>query len=106
MYAIIEDGGKQYKVTSGDIVLLERGTDALKAEDKTITLDRILMVGGAGDVKIGVPTVAGATVTAEVLEATKGKKIDIQKYRRRKGYHKRQGHRQNYLKVRISAINI
>lgn len=106
MYAIVEDGGKQYKVTNGDILLLDRELKSVKAEDTTITLDRVLLVGGAGDAKIGTPTVAGASVTAEVLEATRGPKIDIQKYKRRKGYHKRQGHRQNYLKVRVSAINV
>ncbi len=102
MYAIIEDGGKQIKVTSGDIVELDRAA----TDEKTITIDRVLLVGGAGDAKIGLPLVAGATVTADVLGASKGPKIDIQKYRRRKGYHKRQGHRQKYLKVRISAINV
>ena len=92
MYAIIEDGGKQYKVTTGDRLLLDRKV----AEDqKTITLDRVLLVGGEGEPKIGTPAVEGATVTADVLGAKSGPKIDIQKYKRRKGYHKKQGHRQH-----------
>ena len=102
MYAIVEDGGKQYKVTTGDRPLIDR---KLAEGEKTVTLDRVLLVGGEGEAKVGQPVVAGATVTAEVLGETKGKKIDIFKYRRRKGYHKRQGHRQQYTEVKVTAIN-
>ena len=102
MYAIVEDGGKQYKVTTGDRLLIDRKV----AEDvKTVTLDRVLLVGGEGDAKIGQPLVAGATVTVEVIGAKKGKKLEIYKYNRRKGYHKRQGHRQKYTEVKVTGIN-
>lgn len=102
MYAIIDQNGKQYKVSSGDRIKL----DTPLADDvKTITFDRVLLVGGEGDAKIGAPTVAGATVTADVIGEVKGKKIVTQKYFRRKGYHKKIGHRQHYTEVKITAIN-
>lgn len=103
MYAIIEEGGKQFKVTSGDTILIDR--DA-KDGETSITFDRVLLVGGEGEPKIGLPAVANATVTADVLGEKQGKKIDIQKYRRRKGYHKKIGHRQRYLQVRITGIKV
>src|SRR5215469_14543653 len=103
MYAIIEAGGRQHKVTSGDTIRVDRET---KADEKSITFDRVLLVGGEGPAKIGAPTVAGATVTAEVLGMVKGPKIDIMKYKRRKGYHKKQGHRQPQVEVKITAINV
>ena len=102
MYAIIEEGGRQFKVTSGDRIRIDRtGSE----EEKTLTFDRVLLIGGEGDAKIGAPILAGATVTADVLGEVKGPKITIQKYKRRKGYHKKIGHRQRYLEVRISGIN-
>jgi large subunit ribosomal protein L21 len=103
MYAIIEDSGRQFKVTSGDVILVDRAADE---NTKTITFDKVLLVGGEGTPKIGVPLVGGATVTADVLGAIKGPKIDIVKYKRRKGYHKKIGHRQPALKVKITGINV
>jgi large subunit ribosomal protein L21 len=103
MYAIIEEGGKQFKVTSGDAILIDRAADPAQT---SITFDRVLFVGGEGQPKVGSPLVPGATVTAEVLGAEKGRKIDIYKYKRRKGYHKKKGHRQQHLRVRITAINV
>jgi large subunit ribosomal protein L21 len=102
MYAIIEEGGRQYKVTGGDLIQIDRqvGTD-----EKTIKFDRVLLVAGEGAPKIGTPTVSGATVSADVLGPVKGPKIDIYKYKRRKGYHKKQGHRQPLLQVRVTGIN-
>jgi large subunit ribosomal protein L21 len=102
MYAIIDDGGRQHKVTTGDVIRIDRQP----TEEKTITFDRVLLVGGEGDARIGSPLVAGATVVGDVLGAIKGKKIDTIKYRRRKGYHKKIGHRQTQLHVKISAINV
>ena len=102
MYAIIEESGKQYKVTSGDTILIDRQGSP---DEKTVTFDRILLVGGEGQPKIGEPLVVGATVSADVMGPEKGKKLDIFKYNRRKGYHKKQGHRQKYLRVRITGIN-
>jgi large subunit ribosomal protein L21 len=101
MYAIIEEGGRQYKVTSGDTILIDREA---KDDEKSITFDRVLLVGGEGEPKIGLPAVANATVTADVVGETKGDKIDIQKYKRRKGFHKKIGHRQRYLRVKITDI--
>jgi len=103
MYAIIEEGGRQYKVTSGDTILIDR--EAGDGE-KSIKFDRILLVAGEGEPKIGLPTVANATVSADVVGEEKGDKITIQKYKRRKGYHKKIGHRQRYLRVRITGINV
>jgi large subunit ribosomal protein L21 len=101
MYAIIEDGGRQYKVTSGDTLRIDRE----EGDAKTVTFDRVLLIGGEGEPKIGLPALTGATVTADVIGTIKGKKIDTIKYRRRKGYHKKIGHRQTYLQVRITGIN-
>jgi large subunit ribosomal protein L21 len=100
MYAIIRESGKQFKVTSGDRLLIDRA----ETEEKTITFSEVLLVGGDGATKIGAPLVAGASVTAEVLGAKRGPKIDIQKYNRRKGYHRKIGHRQNYLEVKVTGI--
>ena len=102
MYAIIEEGGKQFKVTSGDTILIDREA----GDEKTIQFDRVLLVAGEGEPKVGVPTVANATVSADVVGEEKGDKITIQKYKRRKGYHKKIGHRQRYLRVRITGINV
>ena len=102
MYAIIEEGGRQYKVTSGDTILIDREAGD---DEKTIKFDRVLLVAGEGEPKVGLPTVAKATVTADVVGEEKGDKITIQKYKRRKGYHKKIGHRQSYLEVRITGIN-
>ena len=107
MYAIIEEGGKQYKVTSGDTILIDRPLSKTGKEDeKSITFDRVLLVGGEGEPRIGLPTVGKATVSADVIGEEKGDKIDIQKYKRRKGYHKKIGHRQRYVRVKITGINV
>ncbi len=101
MYAIIETGGKQYKVQQGDIVFIEK----LDVEaGSTVTFDKVLAVGG-DDLKFGAPYVDGATVTASVAKQGKAKKIIVYKYKSKKGYHKKQGHRQPYTKVEITAIN-
>lgn len=102
MYAIIEEGGRQYKVTTGDTILIDRPA----TEDKSIQLGRVLLVGGEGEPKIGLPALEGATVMADVLGPEKGKKVVSVKYRRRKGYTRTKGHRQQYLRVRVSAINV
>ena len=102
MYAIIEEGGRQFMVTSGDTILIDREA----GDEKQIKFDRVLLVAGEGEPKVGVPTVANATVSADVVGEEKGDKITIQKYKRRKGYHKKIGHRQRYLRVRITGINV
>jgi large subunit ribosomal protein L21 len=104
MYAIIEDSGTQFKVTSGDTIRIDR---RIEDDAKTVTFDRVLLVAGGEDKpKLGVPAVAGATVVADVIGEVKGPKIDIQKYKRRKGYHRKIGHRQRYTEVKITAINV
>ncbi|MBC7075593.1 MAG: 50S ribosomal protein L21 [Syntrophomonadaceae bacterium] len=102
MYAIIETGGKQYKVSEGSVLKIEK----LEAEPgEKITLDRVLMFhDGNSNIKIGSPLVEGAKVVAEVVEQGKGPKIIVYKYKRRKNYHKKQGHRQPYTKIKIERI--
>ena len=105
MYAIIEDSGTQIRVAPGDVVQIDRRE--LPKRRKTLSFDRVLLVGDpAADVgaKIGTPYVSGATVKAKVLEEVIGRKIDVIKYKRRKGYRRKQGHRQRYLKVEITEI--
>ena len=100
MYAIIETGGKQYKVEQGDVVFVEKlGVE----EGETVTFDKVLVVGG-DDVKVGTPYVDGASVEASVVKNGKDKKIIVYKYKSKKGYHKKQGHRQPYTKVQIEKI--
>jgi large subunit ribosomal protein L21 len=103
MYAIIEEGGRQHKVTSGDSILIDR---EVGPEDKTVTFDRVLLVAGEGEPRIGAPIVEGVTVTADVLGPVKGPKVRTVKYKRRKGYHKTIGHRQKYTSVRVTGINV
>ena len=101
MYAVIVTGGKQYKVEQGDVVFVEKlGVE----EGETVTFDKVLVVGG-DDVKVGTPYVDGASVEASVVKNGKDKKIIVYKYKSKKGYHKKQGHRQPYTKVEIKAIN-
>ena len=102
MNAIIVTGGKQYKVAEGDVLFIEK----LEAEaGETITFDQVLAVLNGETATFGAPVVEGASVTATVVKNGKGKKVRIFKYNPKKGYHKRQGHRQPYTKVQISAIN-
>lgn len=102
MYAIIETGGKQYKVTEGDTLFIEK----LEAEaNAKITFDKVLAVLNGDSATFGAPVVEGASVDATVVKSGKGKKIRIFKYTPKKGYRKRQGHRQPYTKVQINAIH-
>ncbi|HLR03769.1 MAG TPA: 50S ribosomal protein L21 [Virgibacillus sp.] len=101
MYAIIETGGKQIKVEEGQEVFVEK-VDA--QDDESVTFDKVLFVGG-DSVKVGAPYVDGASVTANVVKHGRAKKITVFKYKRRKNYHRKQGHRQPYTKVVIDKIN-
>ena len=103
MYAIIEEGGRQFRVTGGDTIRIDREIDE---GDTTITFGRVLLVGGEGQPKIGAPLVSGATVTADVIGPVKGPKIDTIKYKRRKGYRRKIGHRQQYTAVKVTGINV
>lgn len=101
MYAIIATGGKQYKVAEGDVVRVEK----LNAEaGEKVTFDKVLMVSTDGDIKVGDPYLKGATVSAEVAKEGRGKKVIIFKYKPKKGYAKKQGHRQSYTEVKIEKI--
>ena len=102
MYAIIAADGRQYKVQSGDEIQVDL-REGVQIGD-TVTFDQVLLVSGEGGVKVGKPTVGGASVAAEVLGDEQGEKIYIQKMRRRKNFRKRTGHRQSYTRVRIGAI--
>ncbi|HCT91412.1 MAG TPA: 50S ribosomal protein L21 [Lachnospiraceae bacterium] len=100
MYAIIATGGKQYKVSEGDIIKVEKlGVES----GETVTFDQVLAVSNEG-LKVG-SDVAGATVTASVLGNGKHKKVIVYKYKRKTGYHKKNGHRQQYTAVKIEKIN-
>ncbi|MFD1886398.1 50S ribosomal protein L21 [Paenibacillus wenxiniae] len=101
MYAIIETGGKQYKVQEGDVLFIEK----LEAADgESVTFDRVLAVSKEDGLVTGLPLVENATVTAKVEKHGKGHKIVVYKYKPKKNYHKKQGHRQPYTKVTIEKI--
>ncbi len=100
MYAIIATGGKQYKVSEGDVIRVEK----LNAETgNTVTFDQVIAVSD-DTLKVGAD-VAGATVSATVMEQGRGKKVIVYKYKRKTGYHKKNGHRQAYTQVKIDKIN-
>ncbi len=102
MYAIIETGGKQYKVTSGDELFIEKlDADA----ETTVTFDKVIAVSNDETITVGDPYVAGATVEAKVLKNGKAKKITVFTYKPKKGKQRKLGHRQPYTKVKIEAIN-
>lgn len=104
MYAIIEDSGSQLRAKVGDVLTVD--LRELPASATSVTFDHVLMLGGEGSPKIGTPYVGGAKVTAEIVEREfKGEKLDIVKFKRRKGYRKKIGHRQRYMKVKVTAIN-
>jgi len=101
VYAIIETGGKQYRVQEGDVIRVEK----LAAEaGETVEVDRVLAVVSDGDVRIGTPVVNGAKVVLKVLENGKGKKIIVFKYKPKKNYRRKQGHRQPFSKVVVEKI--
>ncbi|MEE2644778.1 MAG: 50S ribosomal protein L21 [Myxococcota bacterium] len=99
-YAIIKTGGKQYRVSEGDRLRVEK----LPQSEGEVSFDEVLLVGGEGETKIGAPRVEGATVSAKILAEGRGKKILIFKKNRRKGYHKKQGHRQSYTELQVTRI--
>lgn len=101
MYAIIATGGKQYKVSEGDVIRVEKlGKEA----GESVTFDQVLVVNN-GELVVGNPTVSGATVTASVVEEGKARKVIVYRYKRKTGYHKKNGHRQPFTKVKIEKIN-
>lgn len=102
MYAVIETGGKQYKVSEGDVIFIEK---LEVAEGENVTFDKVLILADGENVNVGAPTVAGATVTAKVEKQGKAKKIYVFKMKRKKNYRRKKGHRQPFTKVTIEKIN-
>ena len=100
MYAVIVSGGKQYRVSQGDVIYVEKLDQEV---DSKVNFD-VLMLGSEDSVEIGTPTLAGAKVEGKVLAQVKGEKIIIFKYKSKKNYHRKAGHRQQYTKVEITAI--
>lgn len=101
MYAIIATGGKQYKVAEGDVIKVEK---LGAAAGETVTFDQVLVVNN-GSMVVGNPTVNGASVSASVVEEGKNRKVIVYRYKSKTGFHKKNGHRQAYTKVKIEKIN-
>lgn len=102
MYAIIETGGKQYKVSEGDVIFVEKlGVEAGAGYD----FDKVLALSNDEGLSVGAPYVSGASVSASVIGEGKNKKVIIYKYKSKKGFHKKRGHRQPYTKLQINKIN-
>ena len=100
MYAVIVSGGKQYKVSEGDVIRVEK----LEVEEgEKVSFDQVLLIND-GSLKIGTPTVQGAKVSGTVLQNGKGKKVIVYRYKRKSGYHKKNGHRQLFTEVKIEKI--
>lgn len=102
MYAVIETGGKQYKVQEGDVLFVEK----ISAEEgETVVFDKVLAVSNDGELTVGSPALGGVSVNGKILGHGKDKKIIVFKYKPKKGYRRKQGHRQPYTKVQIEKIN-
>lgn len=116
MYAVIEDSGTQFKVSPGDTLRIDRPlpengvTDEdgkiIDYPEETVTFDRVLLVAGEGEAKVGDPVLSGATVVARVDGWKKAEKLRVVKVKRRKGSHKENGHRQKYLQVQVTEIKV
>ena len=103
MYAVIETGGKQYRVAPGDVIDVERGPAV--GDDGAVRFERVLLVGGDGETMLGAPLVEGALVRASLVREVRGPKIKVFKMKRRKGYRRTAGHRQDLLRVKIDGID-
>ena len=101
MFAVIETGGKQYRVSEGDVLDVELLGDV----EDGVEFDRVLMVGGEGEAQVGTPTVEGASVKASLVSAVRGPKLIVFKKKRRKGYRRTRGHRQDLHRIRIDSIS-
>lgn len=102
MFAVIESGGKQHRVQEGEVLRLEK---LEAAAGDAVTFEKVLMVGEGDDVAVGTPFVDGGRVTAEVLGHGKADKVTVIKFKRRKNYHRKRGHRQPYTEVRVTGIS-
>ncbi len=103
MYAVIQSGGKQHKVTTGELLKVEKLDGDVGSE---VTLDKVLMVKTDDDVVVGTPFVANAKVTGEIVAQDRHKKIIVFKMKRRKGYRKKNGHRQHFTQIKINTIEL
>lgn len=103
MYAVIETGGKQYRVQAGDVIDVER-LAAVSEEEPEVVFDRVLMVDDGGDLKVGDPVVEGAQVKGVLVRPIRGRKVTVFKMKRRKGYRRKNGHRQDLHQVKIKDI--
>ncbi len=103
MYAVIMSGGKQYRVSSGDVVYVEK-LDAKDGDE--VTFSEVLVTGDDNGCKVGTPTVKGASVTGKVVKQVKSKKVTVFTYRPKKDSKRKMGHRQQYTKVEITAVNV
>jgi large subunit ribosomal protein L21 len=101
MFAVIESGGKQHRVEEGEVLRLEK---LAAGPGETVTFDRVLLIAEGDDIKVGMPFVEGGEVTAEVVGEGRGDKVTVIKFKRRKNYHRKQGHRQSYTEVRVTGI--
>ena len=103
MYAVIKTGGKQHRVTEGDVIAIEKINGD---RGEAVVFDQVLMVEKEGDIRVGRPVVEGAKVIGEILAQTKGDKLTVYKTKKRKGYHKKTGHRQQLTSMKIREISI
>ena len=103
MYAVIKTGGKQHRVTEGDVIDIEKINGD---RGQAVVFDQILMVEKEGDIRVGRPVVEGAKVVGEIIAQTKGDKLTVYKTKKRKGYHKKTGHRQQLTSMKIKEISI
>lgn len=102
MFAVFESGGKQHRVREGDLVRLEKLEQPI---GESIGFDRVMMIGEGDDVVVGAPFVDGGKVTAEVVDQGRADKVTVIKFKRRKNYHRKFGHRQSYTEVRVTGIS-
>jgi large subunit ribosomal protein L21 len=103
MYAVVKTGGKEYKITEGDIIRVEKLEGHV---GDPVTLKDVLMVGKEGEIQVGVPHLTQAVVTGEIVQQVKGKKVLIFKMKRRKNYRRLRGHRQNYTYLKVNGISL
>jgi large subunit ribosomal protein L21 len=102
MFAVVRTGGKQYRVTEGDVIKVEK----LEGEEgDTVNLDDVLLVSGDSGIQVGRPTVEGAAVSAEIVDQDRDRKVIVFKYKRRKRYRRKNGHRQPFTALKITGIN-
>jgi large subunit ribosomal protein L21 len=103
MYAVIKTGGKQHKVSEGDVIAIEKVSGG---KGETVIFDEVLMVSSGEDIKVGTPCLEGARVSGEIIDQTKANKINVFKMKRRKGFKKKTGHRQKLTRMKIKEISI